>query len=328
MRVILFIIGHPVALKAVNTIRGGIFLGQDNEVLCFSENIQRKKDEALLAVVSGETMNAWETTLQHADQAQRLIDEIGMTHDPYYHHLRLSEKYITILDKNTYRWMYIKRGGWGVINKSAEAANEPPVHDKDIELFFTQHAETNDELSRVIIRATQLHTKSRTSNDHFTAFVLMYIALDAILTGDTLNTAEGDEIFKLRALTLVHPEEHQELLSRIKIWKNARNDLIHRAGGERISFKDDSIYQPLTEQLRLLLSASIKHLSKKKISGLTTLKEAWGHSCQTPNYISLKSCDRIMAIESSTTQASEILARSKSHIIESIIASSLNIPST
>lgn len=326
MRIILFIVGHPIAIKAINTIRGGILINQDNEVLCFSDNIPRRKGESLLAIVSDVTADLRETTLKLTDEAQRQIDEIGMLHDPYHYRLRLAERYITILDENSYRWMNFDLGGWATFHKSAEGPKELPIHDKNTELFFAQHAETDDELSRAIIRAARLHTKSRISNDHFTAFVLMYIALDATLAGDTLNTIEGDKAFNSRALNLVDSAEHEELSSQIVRWRSARHNLIHRAGGLRNSLKEDAIYQPLTEELRLLLSASLKHLCQKKLSGLTTLKEAWGQACDTTLYISLKSADQIMAVESSTRQASEILARSKSWMIESIIASALKKP--
>lgn len=328
MRVILFIAGHPVAIRAINTIRGGILISQDNEVLCFAENIPRKKGEALLAIVSHETDDAWQTALKLADEAQRQIDEIGMLHDPYDCRLMIAERYITILDEKSYKWMYIDRGGWATIQKSAEGPKELPIHDKDIERFFAQHAEGEDELSRAIIRATQLHTKSRTSKDHFTAFVLMYIALDAILAGDTLNTTKGDEAFNSRALTLVDPSEHEELSARIIRWRDARHNLIHRAGGVRNSLKEDAVYQPLTEELRLVLSASLKHLCQKRLFGLTTLGEAWAQPCETPHFISLKPSDKIMAVEAATRQASAILARAQSGIIESIIASALKRPTT
>lgn len=326
MRVILFIAGHPIAIKAVNAIRGGILLNQDNEVLCFSENIPREKGEALLAIVSDETSDAWETTLKLAEEALMQIDEIGMLHDPYTHRLRLADRYVTILDEKTYRWMHISRGGWAPFNKPTAGPGELPSHDKDIEHFFDQHAKDKDELSRAIIRATQLHTKSRTSNDHFTAFVLMYIALDAILAGDTLNTTKGDEAFNLRVLTLIDPSEHDEIRLRITQWRSARHNLIHRAGGVRNSLKDDDVYQPLTEELRLILRASLRHLCQTKLAGLTTLAEAWSQPCKTINYISLKPSDKVMAVESATRQASEILARSKSWMIESIIATSLKKP--
>jgi len=326
MRVILFIAGHPVAIRAINTIRGGILISQDNEVLCFTEHIPRKKGEALLAIVSQETDDAWQTTLQLAHEALRQIDEIGMLHDPYNYRLRLSERYITILDANSYRWMSIDRGGWATINKPADSPKELPVHDRDIEAFFAQHANDEDELSRAIIRATQLHTKSRTSSDHFTAFVLMYIALDAILAGDTLSPSEGTRAFNSRALTLVDSAEREELPSRITRWRDARHDLIHRAGGVRNCLKDDSVYQPLTEELRLLLGATLKNLCQKKLSGLNTLGEAWAQSCENSPCISLKHSDTVMAVETASKAASGILNRAQSWMIESIIASALKRP--
>jgi hypothetical protein len=319
MRVIFFIIGHPDPLKDLNQTRGHVLLNQDAEVAIFPENLPRAKGDAVLAVISEETDDAWKTTLEMAEEAQCLIDEAGIHYDPSSHKVRLADKYITILDESSYRWMTINRGGWA---KIGNAADDKKMHLQGgyIRRFFTAHAKEKDELTRVIVRAIQLHTKSRSSTDHFTSFVLMYIALDAALAGDTANAGEGAVKFNARAASLVNPTEHERLSSTIELWRSARHDIIHRAGGGKNCLEVDSVYEPLTEDLRILLKAALEHLCKCRLQGIITLNEAWSQAHDPQTYVSLKSADNVMAVATSTTQASAILRRSNSWMVESIIA--------
>lgn len=324
MRVIFFIIGHPDPLKDLNQTRGHVLLNQDTEVTIFPEHLPRAKGDAVLAIVSEETDDAWKTTLKMAEEAQRLIDEAGIHHDPSSHKVRLAEKFITILDKSSYRWMKIARGGWAKIGATASDDPKPLLKGGFIRQFFSANAKEKDELSRVIIRAIQLHTKSRSSTDHFTSFVLMYIALDAVLTGDTTNATEGATKFIARASALVNPTEHEKLSSMIDLWRSARHDIIHRAGGGKNYLEVDSVYEPLTEDLRILLKASLEHLCKCRTQGVCTLREAWSQAHDPKAYVSLKSTDNVMAVATSTTQASAIQSRANSWMVESIIASVSN----
>jgi hypothetical protein len=320
MRVILFVIGHPAPLKDLNQTRGHLLLNQDDEVAIFPENLPRPKDDAVLAVISEETDDAWKTTLEMAEEAQRLIDEAGIHYDPYSHKVSLADKYITILNGSSYKWMKINRGGWTTIGSAASDNQKLFLQNSYIKQFFTTHAKEKDELTRVIIRAIQLHTKSRSSTDHFTSFVLMYIALDAALAGDTADTSKGKKMFNARAAALVNPTEHEKLLSKIKLWLSARHDIIHRAGGGKNCLEVDSVYEPLTEDLRILLKAALEHLCKCRLQGVSTLLEAWSQVPDPQAYVSLKSADNVMAVATLTTPASAILRRSNSWMVESIIA--------
>ncbi len=319
MRVILFVIGHPDPLKDLNQTRGHLLLNQDNEVAIFPENLPRAKGDAVLAVISEETDDAWKTTIEMAEEAQCLIDEAGIHYDPSSHKVRLADRYIIILDKSSYRWMTINRGGWAKIGNAADD-KKLPLQGGYIRQFFTAHAKEKDELTRVIVRAIQLHTKSRSSTDHFTSFVLMYIALDAALAGDTANAGEGAVKFNARAASLVNPTEYERLSSTIELWRSARHDIIHRAGGGKNCLEVDSVYEPLTEDLRILLKAALEHLCKCRIQGIITLNEAWSQVPDPSAYVSLISADNVMAITASTTPASTIFSRSNSWMIESIIA--------
>ncbi len=323
MRVIFFIIGHPDPLKDLNQTRGHVLLNQDAEVAIFPENLPRAKGDAVLAVISEETDDAWKTTLEMAEEAQCLIDEAGIHYDPSSHKVRLADKYITILDESSYRWMTINRGGWAKIGNAVDD-KKPLLLGGYIRQFFSAYAKEKDELTKVIVRAIQLHTKSRSSTDHFTSFVLMYIALDAVLTGDTTNAIEGATKFIARASALVNPTEHEKLSSMIDLWRSARHDIIHRAGGGRNYLEVDSVYEPLTEDLRILLKASLEHLCKCRTQGVCTLREAWSQAHDPKAYVSLESTDNVMAVATSTTQASAIQSRANSWMVESIIASVSN----
>lgn len=323
MRVIFFIIGHPEPLKDLNQTRGHVLLNQDAEVAIFPENLPRSKGDAVLAVISEETDDAWKTTLEMAEEAQCLIDEAGIHYDPSSHKVRLADKYITILNESSYRWMTINRGGWAKIGNAADD-KKLLLPGGYIRQFFSAYAKEKDELTKVIVRAIQLHTKSRSSTDHFTSFVLMYIALDAVLTGDTTNAIEGANKFIARASALVNPTEHDKLSSMIDLWRSARHDIIHRAGGGRNYLEVDSVYEPLTEDLRILLKASLEHLCKCRTQGVCTLREAWSQAHDPMAYVSLASTDNVMAVATSTTQASAIQSRANSWMVESIIASVSN----
>jgi hypothetical protein len=319
MRVIFFIIGHPDPLKDLNQTRGHVLLNQDTEVTIFPEHLPRAKGDSVLAVISEETDDAWKTTLEMAEEAQCLIDEAGIHYDPSSHKVRLADKYITMLDESSYRWMTINRGGWAKIGNAADD-KKPLLQGGYIRQFFSAHAKEKDELTRVIVRAIQLHTKSRSSTDHFTSFVLMYIALDAALAGDTAKPSEGAVKFNARAATLVNPTEHERLSSMIELWRSARHDIIHRAGGGKNCLEVDSVYEPLTEDLRILLKAALEHLCKCRLQGVINLTEAWSQTHDQHAYVSLKSADNVMAVATSTTPASAILRRTNSWMVESIIA--------
>jgi hypothetical protein len=327
-RTIFFITGNRKALEYLHNLYGYPLIIPDEETTFGSDKLLTKKGEAVLALVSfdNEEFEAIPTAL--AKHARQLLDEAGITFDPHEFQVRAEKNYIKIGNEETYQWHTFDNYGWA--KSRPKGVPEKPDH-RVIQSsgtmafeFFSQSQREDSSLSKALERSASLYRKSRTSGDHFIAFTLMYIALEAMLASDVMQG--GESAFVDRAITLVIESERSKMRIELEACCKLRNNLIHRAGGEKDRPNVDSIFEPCTETLRILFHPVFTFLCLRTKDGCKDLPNAWRAIPQDSLLISFEREDSTIAITGLSLSHSDRKNLSASPTIKSLLSAQVRAP--
>jgi hypothetical protein len=325
---ILFISGNRKALEHLHNLYGYPLLIPDNETSFGSGRLLTKKGEAVLALVSfcNEAIGAIPSSL--AKHARQLLDEAAISFDPHEFGVRTEKNYLKVADDETYQWHTFDNYGWAKSWPKGVPGNPPHTETPSVGVlafdFFSESRREDSPLSKALERSASLYRKSRTSGDHFVAFTLMYIALEALLASDVLQS--GESIFVDRALKLIVESERSKMKVELEACCKLRNDLIHRAGGERNRPKIDSTFEPCTETLRVLFHPVFAFLCLRTKEGCEDLPNAWHDTPQDSLLISFERAHSTIAITGVSLTLSDRKNLSASPTIKSLLSAQVRAP--
>lgn len=325
---ILFITGNRKALEHLHNLYGYPLLIPDNETSFGSGKLLTKKGEAVLALVSfcNDEIGAVPSSL--AKHARQLLDEAAISFDPYEFEARTEKNYLKVTDDETYQWHTFDNYGWA--KSWPNGVSEKPLHTEKSYAgvlafdFFSEYQREDSPLSKALERSASLYRKSRTSGDHFVAFTLMYIALEALLASDVLQS--GESTFVDRALKLIVESERSKMRVELEACCKLRNDLIHRAGGEKKRPQVDSMFEPCTETLRVLFHPVFAFLCLRTKDGCEDLPNAWHDTPQDSLLISFERPDSTIAITGLSLTLSDRKNLSASQTIKSLLCAQVRAP--
>ena len=300
----------------------------DDEIAFGSNKLIRKKGEGALVLVSFCDENAKGVPTMLAEHARQLLDEAALSFDPNNFSMRVEKNYLSIEDNERYEWCTYNNYGWA----KSWAKGGPPKQQDIAELslreiafeFFATTPREDTALSKAIERAASLHRKSRSSEDHFIAFTLMYIALESLLASDVLNN--GKSILISRALKLITPAERCKMKDELSKCYNLRNDLVHRAGGAREQPSMDSMFEPCTETLRILFRPVFAFLCLRKKDGCKDLPNAWDATPDDSLLVSFETSHGTIAITGLRLPLSDPKPLSASPSIQNLLTAKVRAP--